>query len=255
MSKNAEMRRKEIKALLEKSGEVRLADLSVRYPDVSEMTLRRDLIFFEEMDLAFRTHGGARLFEDRKSEPYYRLRETENREAKEYIAKLALRYMRGKTIFLDSGTTMMAFARFLKTYNLDIVTTGPNIALELAATSNSTFRILGGQLNRHNLTVSGPFALENVGKIEFDSAFVVASGYTSGAGFTCGSQSEAELKKYVISRTKHKILLMDSSKFGRDMLFPFAKLNDLKYFITDTRPPEWFLSAARGAGDIEVVWE
>ncbi|GHV01744.1 GntR family transcriptional regulator [Clostridia bacterium] len=254
MSKKAEIRKKEIKDMLETDGEARLSELAVRFPDVSEMTLRRDLIYFEEMGFAFRTHGGARIREHHKSEPYYKLRETENRAAKEYIAKLALQYIQGQTVFLDSGTTMMAFARSLKTYNLDIVTTGPNIALELAATSNSAFRLLGGQLNRHNLTVSGSMAMENVGKIGIDTAFMASSGYTLGAGFTCGSQSEAELKRLVVSRAVRKILLMDSSKFGRDMLFSFAELQDIQYFITDMRPPEWLLRAAREAST-KVVWE
>ena len=254
VSKAAEARQKAILDMLEKSGEVRLSDLCVNFPGVSEMTLRRDLAYFQDMGVAFRTHGGARLREGRKSETNFRLRETENRAAKEYIAKLAIRYIRGKTVFLDSGTTMMAFARSLKTYDLDIVTTGPNIALELAATSNSTFTLPGGRLNRHNLTVSGPMAVENMSKIDIETAFMVASGYTAAAGFTCGSQSEAELKKVIISRAERKILLMDSSKFGKDMLFSFAELKDIQCFITDARPDGPFLKAAQEFGT-RVVWE
>ena len=51
-------RREKIASLLEKAGEVTIADLARRL-SVSEMTVRRDLDALAEEDRAIRTHGGA----------------------------------------------------------------------------------------------------------------------------------------------------------------------------------------------------
>ncbi|MCL2751891.1 MAG: DeoR/GlpR transcriptional regulator, partial [Firmicutes bacterium] len=184
------------------------------------------------------------------SEPYYKMREGEMCEAKAHIARYALQFLEeGQPVFLDAGTTMMSFARLMATYNLQVITTAPNIALELAASSNSSFILLGGQMNRHNISLSGAMAMDNLRNIEIDTAFIAASGYTEASGFTCGSHSEAELKKLAIARAKKKILLMDSGKFGKEMLFPFAALSDFDVFITDKKP-----EFSGGAGNTQIVF-
>ena len=248
-------RRNTIRELLEKNGEVHYDELIKLFPGVSVMTLRRDLQYFQDIDIAFRIHGGARIKEFDGREPFYKARETKNKEAKNKIAYLALRYIQeGASIFLDSGTTMMSFARALKSYNLNIITTGPNIALELAPVSNSSFILLGGQLNRDNLTVSGPMAVENLGGLRIDTAFMAASGFTLRRGFTCGSHNEADLKKFVLGRAVRRILLMDSGKIGQSMMFNFADVGSFNCIITERRPPEDIMQEAAKHGT-QVIYE
>ena len=248
-------RRNVIRELLEKNGEVHYDELTRLFPDVSVMTLRRDLQYFQDINIAYRIHGGARLREFDGREPFYKARETKNLEAKNKIAFLALRFIKdGASIFLDSGTTMMAFARALKSYNLDIITTGPNIALELAPVSNSSFILLGGQLNRDNLTVSGSTAIENLKSLKIETAFMAASGFTLKRGFTSGSHNEAALKKFVLSRAARRILLMDSGKVGQSMMFPYANLNSFNYIVTERRLPDEIMLEAERNG-VKIIYE
>ena len=53
-------RREQILDLLRKNGVVLLKELEIRFPDVSSMTLRRDLEFFEKLGEVVRIRGGAR---------------------------------------------------------------------------------------------------------------------------------------------------------------------------------------------------
>lgn len=107
-------RREKILELLRKKGIVMLKELEQQFPDVSSMTLRRDLEFFENLGEAVRIRGGARYIKTMgaEQEDVYALRAVKNQEAKEKISKIALRYIEtGRSIFVDSGTTGMCFAR------------------------------------------------------------------------------------------------------------------------------------------------
>jgi len=250
-------RREEIKKILEQSGEVTLAQLLVLFPSVGQMTLRRDLDYLQAVGVAFRTHGGARHVGYRvgektkiesKTEPDFISRANQNQIGKNIIAHKTLELIPdGSSIFLDSGTTAFTLAKFLKTHHLSIVTTGPNIALELAPKSNCNFTLLGGQLNRHNLTVAGALALDNLDKLDIDIAVMAASGYSAASGFSCGSYMEAEIKRKVLSKAKTKIMLADSSKYGGDMDFCFAGFGDINYLVTDKSVAEDILEAAERA--------
>jgi len=251
-------RRYKIQKILEKTGEVSLEQLSVIFPNVSRMTLRRDFDYLQAGGIAFRIHGGARHADYKAGKGYKKIenrteldfstRAGKNQEAKNIIARKTLELIpNGSNIFLDSGTTALILARFLKTHNLSVVTTGPNIALELAAESNCNFTLLGGQLNRYNLTLAGALALDNLDKFDIEIAVMTAAGYSADCGFSCGSYMEAEIKRKVLFKAKNKIMLADSSKYGVAMDFVFADFCDINYFVTDAAVTEDILEAAEQA--------
>ena len=53
-------RREAINQFIQSRGEARLTELEVRYPDVSSMTLRRDLETLERQGYIVRVRGGAK---------------------------------------------------------------------------------------------------------------------------------------------------------------------------------------------------
>lgn len=244
-------RRRKIKQLLDKYGIVSIKELEKLFPNVSSMTLRRDLEYFESIGQAIRVRGGARAVEKSPDnrEAIYSLRETENYDAKVKIAKIAATLIEpDRSVFLDSGTTMMSLARLLPDLKLSILTSGPNIALEAVKRYNTNVNLIGGTINRHNLSVSGMMATEFVRNLNIDTAFMVASGFTTGSGFSCGNYSECELKSSIIKKARTVIMLMDSSKFDKNLPFTFSELGDINYFITDQRPDDAVMEAAEVAG-------
>ena len=252
-------RRHQILELLRRDGTVLLRDLAERFPEVSEMTLRRDLEYLEKLGEAVRIKGGARhvsvFGSNSAAEEVYANRLSKNREGKEKIAAIALRLVEtGRSMFLDAGTTMMAFAARLPDTNFSILTSGPNIALEVAKKYNPSVNLIGGQFNRVSQSVSGMQSLEFVRHMNFDLAFLSSSAFSLDNGFSSGNYGECELKRHIVSQANRTVLLLDSDKFGKTMPFTFAALGEIDVLVTDKKPSEEVLKAAQENG-IQVLWE
>ncbi len=245
-------RREQILELLRKNGTVMLKELEQIFPDVSSMTLRRDLEFLESTGEAIKIKGGIRSVKSLAggdTEPVYAQRILQNSAEKEKIASMAVNYVETRrSIFIDSGTTALCLAKNLPGTNLFIVTSSPHVALEISKQSAPTVNLIGGLLNRNNASVSGLQSLEFVKDYNFDIAFMVASAFSLEGGFTCGSYSECELKKRIVDKAQLTIVMVDSSKFGHSMPFTFAGLEDIDILITDTKPDEHILVKAQECG-------
>ena len=236
-----EERRRAIEQMVTTKGEVQLSDLEEMFPDISSMTLRRDLIHLEKMGIVRRTRGGA-ISVSRISKTYedaFSRRAQRDVMAKRAICREALKLLANEnTIFLDSGSTMMYFAQMLPDENYLVLTTGPNIALEIAAKSKPEILMPGGRLRRNTLSLSGPWAASALEKINIDMAFLATSGYSIENGFTSGSIEESEVKSLVLSKAKTRVMLMDRSKANRVLPFTFAQMEHIEYLICDASLPE-----------------
>lgn len=235
-------RREAIKRFVDANGEVSIGRLCAEFSGWSEMTIRRDLAALEKSRAVILTRGGARSFPGRYglSEDIYSEREQRNFAAKQLIAKKAAALVEpGKGIFIDSGTTAMALARLLPDYNLVVVCSAPNIALEIAMRKAApSIVLLGGTLSRKSISISDPDVTRQLVNLNIDTAFVAASGFDENAGFSVGSQLDALLKRAVIAKARRVVIIMDSSKAGAMLPFTFAGINDIDMLVTDDDFPE-----------------
>ena len=247
-------RREKIIEYLRENGTVLLKQLETMFPDVSTMTLRRDLAFFENLGEVVRIRGGARYVKNaEEQEDVYALRAVKNHEAKERISKIAAEYIEtGRSIFMDSGSTGMCLARCVPDLNLSILTSAPNVALEVSKRYKPTVTLIGGLINRTTLSVSGDQSLNFINSVNIDIAFIVASAFSVENGFTCGNYSEGELKRHIIAKAKKTIVLIDSSKFGKCMPFTFADFSDIDILVTDKTPDEAVLKLAEETG-VQII--
>ncbi|SHE55175.1 transcriptional regulator, DeoR family [Caldanaerobius fijiensis DSM 17918] len=249
-------RRQKILNLINSKGEVRLSELKKFFPDVSEMTLRRDLMYLESQNKLIRVHGGARSINSLSAGEYdFNRSMLENIAAKEKIARIATRYLVENTsTFIDAGTTLMTFAKQIPNIRLYVITNAPNIAIELLKRSNIEIILLGGNLNHHTISSSGPFALKNLQSLNIDLAFLSIGGYSISAGFTNPNIYDNEIKSYVIKNAKKKIMLMDSSKFNKSLPFTLAQPEEIDILITDKKPDDNILEEFEKKG-VEVVYD
>jgi DeoR/GlpR family transcriptional regulator of sugar metabolism len=235
-------RQQQILEILDQKGEVHLNQLKEVFPDVSTMTLRRDLISLENEGYLVRTYGGAvsvkRLNISPGEENDYSTRATENVEAKMEIAKKAISYIEnGRSIYFDAGSTIMCLANILPDDSFSIITSGANIALELVKKLRTSVVALGGMVNRNTLSVSGPEALMLMSNINIDLAFMSASGFSISSGFTVANVYECELKRKVVKRAKKVIVLMDTSKINKDLPFTYATLENVDIWVCEKGLP------------------
>ncbi len=237
-----------IREHIEKNGYSSIRELQALIPDVSLMTIHRDLDALEQAGILVKVRGGARSVRH-AADIGFDVRLQENNAAKNIIARKALSLIQpGTAIFLDASTTNLVLARLLPDIDLNIFTTGPNIAIELCHLSNVNITMCCGTVNRKNMALSGQNTLDMLGNINIDLAFVGVSGCSADAGFTCGTQNDSTVKNLVIRKARRSVMMCDKSKFSRLMPYTFARFCDVDYLVCDDAVPESIAQAAREAG-------
>ncbi len=249
-------RQERIKQLLIQKGVVYFKELETLFPEVSTMTIRRDIEKLEFEGVAIKIRGGAKhaVFDGKEArEAAYSHRALENIDIKSKLAREALMFVEtGRSVFLDSGTTIMEFAKILPDIKLSILTTGPNIALEIIKKYNPSVNMVGGTINSDNCSVAGAQALSFIKSINIDIAFITPSGYSQNGGFTCGNYAECELKRAVIKKANKVIMLTTSDKLNKSLPFTFATLKDIDVLITDAKLDEYTFKSAVKSG-VKIV--
>ena len=107
-----QQRRQQMVDAINELGSISLGELKKRFPDVSEMTLRRDLEALDSERRIIRIHGGAKSVDVViGTDDLFAKRILRNAGAKKRIAEKAAELVKPNvSIFLDSGTTATELA-------------------------------------------------------------------------------------------------------------------------------------------------
>ena len=241
------VRQEQMKQYIESQNVVTIKALLEMFPDVSLMTIHRDLDALEARGIIVKFRGGARSVRY-STDPEFNVRMRDNNMGKIQIARKALELIQPHTaIFLDASTTNLALAKILPDMHLNIVTTGPSIALELCRLHNPVVTVCCGTMNRKNLALSGQNTLEMLDKINIDMAFIGVSGCSAEAGFTCGTEADMLVKRKMIQKARTSVVMCSKEKFSCLMPYTFAQLSEVDYLIVDDYAPEAFRIAAKQA--------
>jgi len=243
-----EIRQEKMNQLIQTEEVVTMKALQAHFPEVSLMTIHRDLDTLAAAGHIAKIRGGARSIRQGR-DPAFQIREQENLAGKALVAEKAAKLIqRGACIFLDAGTTSLALARILPDINVTIVTSGPNIALGLCHLAKPAVTLCPGNLNKENFAVSGHSTLAFLESINIDLALIGVSGYSPAEGFTCGKESEMMVKRQAIAKARRTAVLCDQTKGSRIMPYTFARLEDVDYMISDDNLSEDLLQKAKAVG-------
>lgn len=230
----------EIAELIDKRGKLSLAQLGEHFPNVSQMTLRRDLLTLEEDGKIIRVRGGAMSVKDvqkTSGEPYVKKTATHTDEKIVIAEKAAALVDEGVSIFLDAGSTALYLAKELPDIPCNVFTNGLAVATELAKKKNIMVNLLGGPLIKDNLSTASSFSSMYFADMNFELAIIAAAAFTPENGFSCGTQLEADLFKLICKKAKFTYLMLDSSKIGKIKPYTFAHTEDINVLITDNNFP------------------
>ena len=237
-----------MKDYIEQNHIVTIKELQALFPNVSLMTIHRDLDALTEEGSVVKFRGGAKSVRH-SGDPEFNVRIGENNTGKFAIAQKAMEMIQPhSSVFLDASTTNLMLARSLPDINLNIVTTGPSIALELCRLHNPVVTLCCGTINRKNLALYGQNTLEMLDKINIDLAFIGVSGCSVEAGFTCGTEGDMLVKRMVIQKARTSVVMCTHDKLKCLMPYTFAQFSDVDYLISDEPMPEAFRIAAAKAG-------
>src|SRR6202158_6182017 len=250
-----EQRRRSVLDLVDQDGQVTVVDMVRRF-SISAVTVRNDLDALASTGAVVRSHGGAvRRLETTQDYPL-RTKETLHRDEKCRIGRAAAELVRpGETIILDSGTTTVEIARYLKiikTQPLTVITNALNIAVELTDTPDISLIMIGGLLRPLSCSFVGPQAEAVMNEFHADRLFLAVDGFDLHAGPSTPDVLEAQLNNVMMRAAREVTVVADFSKLGSraiSKIGPFEKINRL---ITDKRAPADFTEGLRQKG-IEVI--
>jgi DeoR family glycerol-3-phosphate regulon repressor len=215
---------------------------------VSDETIRRDALLLQQKGEVLKLHGALTLPHLAGEAPFER-RLRENAQAKRAIARLACNFVTdGDSLMLDTGTTTSIFAQELRIRsNLTIVTNSSDIARTLATVNGNTVYMAGGALKGDNGAAFGPSAVEFMSRFRVCHAFISIGALSIDGGFMDADLSEAAIAAMALSRAEHRVVLTDSSKFGRTALVNVCALDGVDRLITERLPENELGDALRQA--------
>ncbi|MBR2965784.1 MAG: DeoR/GlpR transcriptional regulator [Clostridia bacterium] len=242
------IRQEQIKKYVESKNVATIQELRELFPEVSLMTLHRDLNALEDMGIITKYRGGVRSVHQ-LADIEFNIRMKENTAGKISMVKKAMKLLRPQSsVFLDTSTSNIILARNLPDMDLNITTISPSIALELCRLKNATVNLCGGMMNPRTLSVSGINTVETLEKINIDLAFIGVSGCSSEVGFTCGTEADMLVKRVVIKKARTSVVLCGADKLKRLMPYTFAGFSDVDYIISDEPLPDDFARRCEECG-------
>jgi len=235
-------RRQSLLDLLRKQPGLRVPEIA-RMLNVSDGTIRNDFNALETERRLKRVHGGAVLTEQSQFQNNSFVRRyNQNVAAKFAIArKAALLVEDGDSILLDASSTSYYLARALsERRKLRVMTNGFEVARELAQNASNSVILVGGVVNNDSSSVTGLLSEQIIAEMRIEKAFFSCSGFSIERGMTEVHFEEAQLKRKAIESSRQVIALIDSSKFGKEDLTPFARPEQITHLFTDSAiDSEW----------------
>jgi DeoR/GlpR family transcriptional regulator of sugar metabolism len=222
--------------------------------DASRETIRRDLSELAISGLLRKFHGGATV-PDEQTEGAFSARLHEYANEKRLVSKLAASlFSAGDTLFVDTGTTTLAFARELaaSASGLTVITNSLAITQILARSANGhrVFAI-GGEYRDEAAENVGPMAVAQINQFSALHA-VITVGAIDEKGVMDYELEEAEIARAMIGRARRVTVIADSSKLGRTALFSVCSLREIDRLVVSAAP-DGSIAQAFMAAQVEVL--
>lgn len=247
---------------IEEHGGATTAELT-EYFGVSEMTIRRDLIFLEKEDKIVRFHGGAGIKKHQRLESAFDIRLKTNHELKCKIAAKAARYLdelsqssQAHSIFMGGGSTMYCMAECISgQLAATVVTDNLYVSSVLAKNPSNSVIMIGGQVMLPSLNVVGFTAEKMLSGFSMDYCFIGSSAIDEEGNMYSYTLSEAGFFAAAMNSAKHTVVLADHSKLGTRNLVQIARMSRDFTLITDYMAPADILEGYRTLGAEVLVAE
>lgn len=244
----AQERQNRILALLEERGTVRTIDLAEEF-EVTDETIRRDLLVLDDNHQLTRIHGGASSLSGRPKLQSFTERRGIEVDKKEQIAKAALEWIKpGKTFAFDSSTTAFALVSMLPDLPYRVVTNAYAVLDHMIRMESVDLISTGGRYDQKTQTFIGGDSHNALRRYQIHTAFISCIGLDATRGASEGFEQQALFKENLIEVADEVVLLVDSTKLNEQSEYFFAGLPSLTTVITDDGAPSDYLNKLRDAG-------
>jgi DeoR/GlpR family transcriptional regulator of sugar metabolism len=240
-----EDRQQSILQELRQDERVSVQELAARL-GASPLTIRRDLGSLEKQGLLSRHYGGATLLGDQPPKDFLQA-------CREAIARTAARYVAdGDTIFINSSSSALMLLNYVTAKGVTVITNNGKV-LQFDLPADMTVVLTGGELRYPKGSMTGDFAVNNLGRVTAVKAFLGCSGLTAEEGFTTASMQEVAINQAMLARvTGSKFILADHTRIGKRHSFISGAPEQISCVITDAEADPQVLEALK-AKNIRIV--
>lgn len=221
----------------------------IKLLEISPATARRDINKLNEQGRLVKVRNGA---ETLKSGVMHKNNKViTNGEEKQRIAQVASQLCKdGDNVLLTCGSTMLMLGDKLCGKKLQIITNYLPLANHLIENEHEDIVIIGGQYNR-NKAITLSLNAQN------ESIYTANIMFTSGKGFTEQGLFKTDMiiansEKQMSATANKYVVLLDSSKLGRQVGMLFSELSEIDTLITGREADPEIISSLRNKG-LEVI--
>ncbi len=156
-------------------------------------------------------------------------------EQKEAIAKAAASLIGdSQRIMITNGTTSALIARYLLGRRAIQIVSNSTLLIPYARVNpNISLTIVGGEFRPSAEAFVGPIANRHIGEYHVEYTFTGTDGVTAEYGLTTHLSENAEIVRQMCNQAKKRVLVADSSKFGKQGFVKICPLTDIDIIITD----------------------
>ena len=198
-----------------------LADLL----SVTVQTIRSDLRLMDEEGVVRRRHGSAHLVTPGDNigyQPRLALSQGEKARIGEAVASVI---PPGASVALGTGTTVEACARAMARHEgLTVFTNNIHAVLALHLSPGVTVSLAGGVVRLRDLDFIGSESVEFFARLRPDFAVFSVGGVSPSGDLMDFNMEEVRARRAIFDCARHRILVIDQSKFGRAAPHAHGKL-------------------------------
>jgi DeoR/GlpR family transcriptional regulator of sugar metabolism len=220
--------------------------------EVSESSIRRDLMELEQQGLIRRVRGGAVSLQVREEAPSLGWAANRAREEKQRIGKAAAALLEeGQTLIMDGGSTVAEVARQLQGHSLQVITNSIPIGQIFYDSRSVELTLTGGYLYPRLGVLLGPICEEMLTRVAADVLVMGIGGITE-AGLSNTNTLVVGSERKMIEVSRRIVVVADYSKFGRQAMAHLTSLESVDTIVTDQELPPRFAKLLEKCG-VELV--
>lgn len=213
-------------------GRVYITSLSEEL-NISDDTLRRDLIELDKQGVLTKVHGGAIAKSGISVEFMDRLN-TGIAEKKEIAAKVIPLFRQGDVLLIDGGTSSLEVARQIPdNLEMTVYTNSFPIANVLMNHPKLELIFLGGKVFSSSQVTVGVSVFQALQTVRPDWLVLGICSIHPQQGITDPDREESMVKRLMVERAQKRIVLADSYKLNTAETYHIASLEDIDYLVTE----------------------
>lgn len=224
-------RQSEILKILAKDHRVITSELTSVF-DVSEDTIRRDIIELDSKGLLKRVHSGATRIGPPITDFTYR--ESVDTEEKTIMAKKALDLLKEDSVILIDGSTSNLF--LVRNIPLDfrasIITNSPPIAIALSQHKNIDVINIGGEYYKRSMINVGVEAYKEISQMRANLYIMGVYNIDLENGTSVPTKAEADIKSIMMEISEEVLSMVTPDKFENKSNHIVCGANDITYLIS-----------------------